>query len=247
MINIYEVMAIENGYPLFFLEHIIRLQKSINNLKHYNIEDLVSIAVDLIKPELKNSKNKNLKLTYSVELDSFSLEIKEPLKPTEVLYKQGATLGLLKAERDTPLIKKENLSQRKLSDELCSKHGYYDVLLENKNCEITEGSRSNFLGIDKDGNVLTSPIGTALNGVTRETIFDICRDKKITIIQKVLTKKSLSTLESFILTGTSPGILPISSCENINFSVKNKVTELLVNEFNNRKIRDLYITKEFFK
>lgn len=210
------------------------------------MEELVSIAVKLIKPELKKNFKDNIKLTYNGESDLFSLEIKKSTKPDKALYEYGASVGILKAERENPLVKKENLTQRKISDKMCLKSGNYDLLLENRNKEITEGSRSNFLCIDKLGNILTSPIGVALNGITRETIFDICRGKNIKVIQQKINTCTLNNIQSLILTGTSPGILPIKNCGTIHFSVKNKIIDILQKEFTSRKLKDLYITEEFF-
>lgn len=247
MNKIYEVMAIENSYPLFFLEHIKRLHGSINSLRPYDMEKLIQVTVDLIKPELQKNLKGNIKLTYDGERDLFSIEIKKSAKPEMSQYESGAVVGILKAERNNPLIKMENSDQRKISDEICLKSGYYDLLLENRHGEITEGSKSNFLCIDKNGNILSSPRGAALNGVTREIIFDICREKGIKVIQQKITAHTLKAVDSLIITGTSPGILPVKKCELIKFSVKNSVIDILQTEFKNRKLKDMNITEEFFK
>ncbi len=246
MNKIYEVMAIENAYPLFFLEHIKRLHGSINSFKHYDMEELVQVAVKLIRPQLQKKLKDNIKLSYDCKSDKFSLEIRKSTKPDITLYETGATVGILKAERDNPLVKMENLTQRNKSEKICLDSGYYDLLLENRHGEITEGSKSNFLCIDKIGNILTSPIGDALNGITRETIFDICSKRNIRVIQQKINIKTLNKIDSLIITGTSPGILPIKNCGDINFAVKNGIIDILQKEYSNRKLKDLYITEEFF-
>lgn len=247
MIKIYEVMAIEKGYPLFFLEHIKRLYQSIHSYKAFTIDELLSTSISLIKPELDKACGKNISLIYSVEKEVFSVLIKESKRPDNSTYETGASVGILKSERQKPLIKRENLSQRRLSEEICKTNGYYDLLLENRHGQITEGSRSNFLCIDYMNNIITSPIGTALSGITRETVFDICREQNIPVIEREITLESLKSIKSLIITGTSPGILPIATCNNYTFSVKNSVLELLNREYNRRKQKDYYITREFFK
>lgn len=246
MIKIYEVMAVENSLPLFFFEHIKRFKISISRYRDNSVEELVEIATSLIKPILHNSTGLNLKLTYCKELDKFSVEKRKPRRPTVENYTSGAKTGLYQGERENPLIKQENTSFRKKTEEICMEKGFYDLLLINKQGNITEGTRTNFLLINGKGDIITSPIGDALNGITRSIIFDICKSRNIKIIEKDITENILKNATSLIITGTSPGILPIISCDSIKFSVENSVIKTLQYEFRKRVEKDRYITEELF-
>lgn len=246
MIKIYEVMAIEHNLPLFFLEHLKRFKTSINTYKEYSLEQLDKIVVALIQPMLNESNNMNIKITYCVQDDHFSIIKTMPRKPNRSLYITGASTGLYYGERVTPLIKQEHSTFRDITDSICEKMGYYDLFLINTKGEITEGSRSNFLLIDKDNRILTSPIGDALNGITRSIIFDICRSKGIEVIETQITKEVIFSAVSLIITGTSPEILPVSICETNRYAVEHTVISTLQDEFLQRKLKDQFITKEFF-
>lgn len=246
MIKIYEVMAVENGYPLFFIQHIKRLYGSINQYKLYTIEELIRICIALISPLLPEADGFNLKIIYNLDSDAFTIEQIQSRKPNKEAYFKGASIGIWENERKNPLIKSENILQRDESNRICKKNGLFDLLLKNSSGEITEGSRSNFLLIDKKDNIITSPLGVALNGVTREVIFDICRENEINIVEQIITEETLKSVKSLIITGTSPGILPIINCEDINFTVSNKIILLLIKEFELKKLLDNGITKEFF-
>ncbi len=246
MIKIYEVMAVENGLPLFFEQHLVRFHISINQYRSFSLKKLVSIAVQLFKPELSNINKFNLKLIYCDLTKKFSIERVESRKPNNQMYKYGGQTDIFPAERIFPLIKQENLKLKKHTEEYCKKNNLYDVLIENNLNQITEGSRSNFLLLDEMNNIITSPIGTALNGITREVIFNICRENSIPILEKNITINVLKKCKSMIITGTSPEILPISYCGEIRFSLNTPIITLIQKSFAKKKLEDYSITKEYF-
>ncbi|MGL1890788.1 MAG: aminotransferase class IV [Spirochaetaceae bacterium] len=244
MIKIYEVMSIENGLPLFFIEHIERLKLSISSINDYSIDELIKIAVKNIKPFLTTEPGYNVKLTYSEGI--FSANRLFAIKPDKERYIFGDKVGIYDAERHNPLIKQENLTFRQQTEIYSTRHDLYDVLLKNKLGHITEGSKSNFLLIDKKNRVITSTIGESLNGITRDKIFNICKKLNITIIEQNITKKTLSEVKCLFITGTSPEILPIKSCDNINFTIKNKTLDILRSEYLKLKDSNKITTKGYF-
>ncbi|QEN05128.1 hypothetical protein EW093_10530 [Thiospirochaeta perfilievii] len=246
MINIYEVMATMDNLPIFFFQHMERLHRSINNYIQLDYEKMLDIVKPLILSKLPESKGKNIKITFNLESSIFTIDLVQSRTPNKDSYIKGGTLGIVDLERDTPLIKRENLELRSISDKICSENGFYDILLENKIGGITEGSRSNFLCIDKDGRVITSPLSSSLQGITREMIFLVCREEGIPVIERVITKNSLKEFDSLIITGTSPGILPIRSCENIQFNIANPTVSKLQKGYINKQNIDLTIAKDYF-
>ncbi|MBN2618596.1 MAG: aminotransferase class IV [Spirochaetales bacterium] len=235
MIKIYEVMAIENQRPLFYQRHMKRFLNSIALYKSYKLDELIKNVDQLIAPLLNSSKGFNIKVNYFCDTNEFSAELIVSRKPDSITYKNGGTTGLFKGERVDPLIKRENLNFKEETGKYCELMGFYDVLLVNEMGHITEGSRSNFLLIDKDGSIISSPIGEALNGITREVIFDICKEKQINVYEKIVTEDLLREVDSLIITGTSPGILPVIRCDDIKFNINNTVIKVLQNEYEKQK------------
>ncbi len=246
MIKIYEVMAIERGIPLFFSRHIKRFRQSIKSHLDISETELRNKVLGLLKPELTDTHIYNIQITYNVDINNFYITLKPSRKPTDEEYKAGGRLELYHGERHNPLIKQENPALKHKTEEFCKKKNLYDVLLVNHYNYITEGSRSNFLLI-KDDKIFTSHIGDALNGITREVIFEICKQKNIEVIETDITKELLKSANSLIITGTSPEIFPIISCGDITFKRANSVIDTLQKEFKKYKEMDLNEYMELFR
>lgn len=246
MIKIYEVMAIERGLPLFFMEHLERFQLSIGQYKDYNLKKLINISSNLILEILPIPIGKNIKLIYTREEDSFSVELIDSTKPSREVYTLGAETALYRGERKNPLIKVVNREFQNQTREYCSANNLYDVLLVNHLNEITEGSRSNFLLINSNRELLTSPKGDALEGITRKVLFRVCNKIGVTIIDKKIFQKDLESCESMIITGTSPEILPVKSCGTIKFNTNNPLIEELIRGFQLEKDLDYNLTGRYF-
>lgn len=245
MIKIYEVIAIECGLPLFFERHIKRFELSLKEYTDISYTKLLSLSIELVQPVLYDCKGYNLKLIYCVEKKQYSVEKVISRKPSKELYLSGAQIGIFPGERDHPLIKRENLPFKKRTEEYCIKNNLYDVLLISHGL-IPEGSRSNFLLITDKDQVITSPIGDALNGITRDVIFEICREKNIPVLEKKITLDVIKNSVSLIITGTSPELLPIIKCDDIIFKINTSIINQLQTEFKCMKKRDIERARELF-
>lgn len=244
MINIYEVIAIEEKLPLFLVEHINRFYISISNYKKIDKKHLEEEVIKLIIPELRKGTKDNIKLTYNTGSESITITRTVPKKPPKELYQNGAEVAIFHGERTSPLIKKEHSLLRDKTERFCKEKNLYDVLLMDHNNHITEGSRSNFLLLDKDNNIITSPTGVALKGITRDKIFKICKAQNISVLEKDITEGILKESESLLITGTSPEILPIIKCGSITFEISNSTITLLKKEFNKLKKEDKIKVRE---
>lgn len=75
---------------------------------------------------------------------------------------------------------------------------------------IAEGSGDNFF-IIKDGVVITPKGKNILRGISREYIFDLCKDLKIKCIEKDIDKYDVLTSDEAFMTGTPFCMLPVTS------------------------------------
>ena len=110
--------------------------------------------------------------------------------------------------------------KRRKSDELLDRKGIYEVLLQNEEGFLTEGSRSNFFYI-KDDQLYTSPVKTVLPGIARKNIIKSCSLHGISVIEKSLHINEIDQVDSMFLSGTSPKVLPIRNIQNTQFVMKN--------------------------
>jgi branched-chain amino acid aminotransferase len=107
---------------------------------------------------------------------------------------------------------------------------YYEVLFENKDGYITEGSRTNIFLI-KDDTLYTPPAGEVLSGITRQKIIEISERNGIPVIEKSIARGDLSQFGTLFLTGTSAKLLPIKHMEDISFIVDHPLMKHLMESY----------------
>jgi branched-chain amino acid aminotransferase len=218
--SIYEVLKIVGGRPVFFLDHLERLKKSVSIQKKTllaSVEDLKRDIISLIKSE--KQKDINLKIVFNYyKRENYLIYLIKSIYPTPDQYKKGVKGTLFFAERKDPESKVIN---HKLRSEIYNKlmiDGAYEAILVNTESNITEGSRSNIFLI-KGERLFTSPDDAVLNGITRKQIISICRVNGITLEFISLKADKINEFDSIFMTGTSPGLLPFYCIDNNFFKV----------------------------
>lgn len=218
-IQLYEVIRITEGIPVFIEDHLDRLYHSAQLTGTKLLPDSNSLAA-MIK-EYISSQNQaagNIKLSFS-----FTNSASEPrcelnfiphYYPNQDEYMKGVKVGLLKAVRPIPHAKVQNSGIRERANQAISDNGVFEVLLIDSEGSITEGSRSNVFFI-KNETLYSTPVENILQGITRLKVMQICENAGIQVIESAIPLNSLDQYEAAFLTGTSPKILPISSIDNI--------------------------------
>ena len=229
--QIYEVIRIIEGKPLFFKEHMERLRNSrrmISNKDSISDDKIIQSFEKLVT--LNNVKEGNVKVILQEE--NFIMFFIKHSYPTEEMYRNGVDTILYFGERENPNAKIINNDFRnKVNIEIDNKNVYEAILID-RNGNITEGSRSNIFMV-KDGNVITSPVKNVLPGITRMKILEACRRSNIKVIEKEVNYKEIEDLDGMFISGTSPKVLPIRNCENIKInSQSNELIQKILKEFN---------------
>jgi len=93
------------------------------------------------------------------------------------------------------------------------------ALLLDTNGFIAEGTGDNFF-IVKNDTVITPEGRNVLRGISRDYIFSICKEHKITCIEKNITPYDVYTADEAFMTGTPFSILPVSSLNGIKIGKK---------------------------
>ncbi len=230
--NIYEVIKVIDGEPLYLEEHIDRLRQSLElvGVKLYK-KDLEIIKDIYILIEKNNRPNMNIKLLCSPiegsgnDIKNIYLYFKESIYPSESLYLEGVHTILFNSERDNPNAKTSNLELRKKIDDIKQKQQAFEVLLVNDMDQITEGSRSNLFFV-KGNDIYTPPSEKVLLGVTRKKIVELCIKNNIKVIEKNIYINELDSWEGAFITGTSIKVLPIKSIER--FKLKSSQNDTII-------------------
>ncbi|MDD5324124.1 MAG: branched-chain amino acid transaminase [Polaromonas sp.] len=93
--------------------------------------------------------------------------------------------------------------------------GYDEALLLDTSGFVSEGSGENVF-IVKDGVVSTPDLSAgALKGITRDTVFHICRDLGLEVVQRRITRDEVYIADEAFFTGTAAEVTPIRELDRI--------------------------------
>ena len=118
-----------------------------------------------------------------------------------------------------------------LSKEFAEKKGFHDALMLDYRNYVAEGTGANIFFIK--GNIIHTPIPDCfLNGITRQTVIEIVKNKGFQVEEKYIKPEELRNYDEAFLTGTAAEVTPISSIDNIKYNIgENTTTFKLMNDF----------------
>jgi len=234
--SIYEVIRLVKGCPLFFSDHMERLNASIRNQKKDLLADITFLSGSIIKlTRCERKKDINIKIVFNYKKESFNWLVYfiESVYPSASQYREGVRGILFKAERNDPEAKViDHRLRTEISNRLIIEKGY-EALLVNSDNLVTEGSRSNVFFLKKDM-LVTAPDKMILKGITRKHILDICEKNNIIVKFECVNADDISGYEAAFMTGTSPMVLPYCCIDTVRYNVKLPLME---------ELRRMYILK----
>jgi len=106
--------------------------------------------------------------------------------------------------------------------------GYDEALLLDVDGFVAEGSGENFF-IVHDNVLYTPDLSSALNGITRRTIFRFAEDLGLKVVEKRITRDEVYIADEAFFTGTAAEVTPIREVDNrtIGSGTRGPVTEKL--------------------
>ena len=111
--------------------------------------------------------------------------------------------------------------------------GYDEAMLLDANGFVSEGAGEN-LFVVKGGVVYTPDLSAgALNGITRNTVFHICKDLGLEVIQKRITRDEVYISDEAFFTGTAAEVTPIRELDRITLGAgeRGPITEKIQSAF----------------
>ena len=216
---VYEVIRIISTVPLFYKDHIQRMQKSIKLLGWESSIDTAKIFAHIQKTVSENGlTNCNVKIVFYKlpDMSKFLLYVSKSYYPDESVYQKGVALATLRWDRNNPNTKRINNDYRAAVAEVITKYDVFEALLISYESIVTEGSRSNIFFI-KDGTVYTAPKHLILEGITRQYVLKVCEELGIEVRESEIKEEELPNFEAVFLTGTSIHVLPVSRVDKFRF------------------------------
>ena len=92
------------------------------------------------------------------------------------------------------------------------KRGYDEGLMLDLNGFVAQGPGANFF-YEKDGVLYTSPVGNIFPGITRQTVFQICKELDIPVREKLFRAEELFEADSAFFCSTAAEIAGVESIE----------------------------------
>ena len=227
----------------FHKGHLVHLQKHLDRLYEgaKAIEMTIGVSKDEMIVALKKTLEKNkmtsdvhIRLIVSRGIKSTPYQhpkvtigpptiviIPEYKKASPKLKVEGITLGTVKTIRDN---RTQDPRINSLSKHNCiaacieaEKMGVDEGLMLDPNGNVSTCNSTNFFMISNK-EVWTSNGEYCLNGVTRSTVIDICKQNEIPIKEREFSVQDVHNADEVFVTGTFAGIIPVISVDGLIIS-----------------------------
>ena len=91
--------------------------------------------------------------------------------------------------------------------------GYQEALLLDLDGNVAEGSGENLFMV-RNGRLMTPPINSVLEGVTRRTMLELAAAKGYEVVERTFTRDEVYTADELFMTGTAAELTPIRSVDD---------------------------------
>lgn len=96
--------------------------------------------------------------------------------------------------------------------------GYDEALLTDMNGFVAEGPGANFF-IEKDGVLVTAPLGNILAGITRATVLELAEELEIKVEERLFTPEEIYEADAAFFCGTAAEVVGIKQFNDHQFSM----------------------------
>lgn len=205
--NLYEVLRIVDGVPLFLKEHLERLESGGGKFDQRAVVDSLRVLIARVASDV----SQNVFISIEPESGQHALFFIDSFYPPEEWYLKGVPVGLLKIRRKDPSKKVYDSRYKQTISNYLAMTGFFETLISDDGL-IREGSRSNVFFIQKD-TLITPSISEALPGITRRMVLKAVDNAGGKLLERPVYVKEISSFDGAFITGTSIDLLPVSRIE----------------------------------
>lgn len=94
--------------------------------------------------------------------------------------------------------------------------GFDEALLTDINGNIAEGPGANFF-FEKEGKLVTAPLGNILSGITRATVFELAKELGVEIEERFFKPEELLSADAAFFCGTAAEVIGIEQFNDYRF------------------------------
>jgi branched-subunit amino acid aminotransferase/4-amino-4-deoxychorismate lyase len=228
--GLFESFRSYNGIALFLTEHLKRLEWSATFLNvSFPMElDFAKICDDLLKKN--NLKDARFKIVLSQATPPAADAIGEntssnivifctPLETGPATYKLKVIKNCINDALPLSAMKTTNYLVKIVARFEAKDSGFDDGILLNAKGLVTEASTGNLFWVDDKGilNTVAEAHGL-LRGITKQELFKLIKDKKLTLRENQITPAELSNSREVFMTNSIVGIKPVTQIDSRQIS-----------------------------
>ncbi|HSN09745.1 MAG TPA: branched-chain amino acid transaminase [Hanamia sp.] len=211
------------------VEHFDRLKNSalaLNLPYKWNSEELIAATYEILK--LNNLQDAYVRplvyapanMSFSVNNESFIVIEAWQMQP----FLGEKLLNVMTSSFERPNPKAFMIEAKAtghyvnsiLASQEAKAKGFDEALLKDIEGYVAEAPGANIF-MEKDGKLLTPRLGNILPGITRATVFEICNELNIPVIEKQITLAELHDADSAFFCGTAAEVIGIVTLDKIPF------------------------------
>ena len=210
--GVFETMRVEDGVILFFPEHWRRLTKSLKILRitipysRREMEQQLRFLLALnpwrqvrMRLTIWNERNK-----MHISMIAAALE-----RSKQETFRVGVHRKKMQAMAPSRRIKSIDYQFFLAAYQAVRRRGFDEAVILNQRNEVAEASRSNVFVVKDSGLLTPSLVSGGLNGITRQIVLRLARQKGMKIKETRLYLQDLQTAAEFFLTSSINGVVPV--------------------------------------
>ena len=118
-----------------------------------------------------------------------------------------------------------------LSKHAAEKDGYADALLLDYRGQVAEATGANIFFV-RDGAIHTPTPDCFLNGLTRQTVIGLAKERQIEVIERAIMPDELSTFSECFITGSAAEVTPVSEIGEHIYKPSD-ISQYMVDDYSN--------------
>ena len=108
--------------------------------------------------------------------------------------------------------------------------GYDDALMLDWRGNVVEGTGANFFMITQDNIINTPPPDCFLNGITRQTVIQLAKERDYKIVERHIKPEELKNAKEIFVTGTAAEVTPVGKIDDLKYEV-GEITRVLRGDY----------------
>ncbi len=116
-----------------------------------------------------------------------------------------------------------------LSKHAAERKGYADAMMLDWRGQVAEATGANVFFV-KDGELHTPTPDCFLNGITRQTVIGLARERQIKVNERAIMPDEMAGFEQCFIVGTAAEVTPVSEIGQFNFEVGD-ITRTLMDDY----------------